>query len=282
MDGLYLEAVSASLQGTIDDPAHLALSLQLPAETTLAQEMAVIDPDALHEARELVKKELAKRNKQQFLALYHSHQDDGAYAVTPEAMGRRSLKNISLAYLMALDPLPKEIQELCYHQYRQATNMTDSIAALSQLVNLDHVMKDDALKDFYLKWKNDPLVLDKWFILQASSSLENTLDNVVQLTAHPSFSLFNPNKVRSLVGAFCSGNHVRFHVKNGAGYRFLAEKITELNAINPQIAARLVTPLISWRRYDAERQKLMRQELERILMIEDLCRDVFEIVSKSS
>lgn len=282
IDELYLEAVSASLQGTIDDPALLALSLQLPAETTLAQEMAVIDPDALHDARQLVKKELAKRNKQQFLSLYHSHKDDEAYAVTPEAMGRRSLKNTSLAYLMALDPLPKEIQELCYHQYQQATNMTDSIAALSQLVNLEHPLKDDALGDFYKKWINDPLVLDKWFILQASSTLENTLDNVIQLTAHRSFSLFNPNKVRSLIGAFCSGNHVRFHEKNGAGYRFLAEKIEELNAINPQIAAKLVTPLTSWRRYDPERQKLMRQELDRILMIADLSRDVFEIASKSS
>jgi aminopeptidase N len=282
IDELYLDAVAVSLQGNIDDPALLALSLQLPAETTLAQEMAVIDPDALHEARQLVKKELAKGNKQQLLTLYHSHKDDGAYAVTPEAMGRRSLKNISLAYLMALDPLPKEIQELCYHQYQQATNMTDSIAALSQLVNLDHVMKDDALADFYIQWKNDPLVLDKWFILQASSSLESTLDNVIQLTAHPSFSLFNPNKVRSLIGAFCSGNHVRFHEKNGAGYRFLAEKIQELNVINPQIAARLVTPLTSWRRYDAERQKMMRQELDKILLIKNLSRDVFEIVSKSS
>ncbi len=282
IDKLYLEAIAASLQGNIHDPALLALSLQLPAETTLAQEMAVIDPDALHEARQLVKKELAKRNKQQFLDLYHSHKDEGAYVITPEAMGRRRLKNISLAYLMALDPLPKEIQGLCYHQYQQATNMTDAIAALSQLVNLNHAMKDDALADFYEKWKNDPLVLDKWFILQASSSLENTLDNVIQLTASTSFSLFNPNKVRSLVGVFCSGNHVRFHDKSGAGYRFLAEKVKELNVINPQIAARLVTPLISWRRYDSERQKLMRQELDRILLIKNLSRDVFEIVSKSS
>jgi aminopeptidase N len=282
IDELYLQAVAAGLQGNIDDPALLALSLQLPSETTLAQEMAVIDPDALHDARQLLKKELAKRNKQQFLDLYHSHKDQGAYSITPEAMARRSLKNISLAYLMALDPLPKEIQELCYQQYRQATNMTDAIAALSQLVNLDHVMKDDALADFYIKWENDPLVLDKWFTLQALATLENTLGTVVQLTSHRSFSMLNPNKVRALVGAFCSGNHVRFHDKSGAGYRFLAEKIEELNAINPQIAARLVTPLISWRRYDAERQKLMRQELERILLIKNLSRDVFEIVSKSN
>ncbi len=282
IDELYLQAVAGGLQGNIDDPALLALSLQLPSETTLAQEMAVIDPDGLHDARQLLKKELAKRNKQQFLDLYHGHKDEGAYSITPEAMGRRSLKNISLAYLMALDPLPKEIQELCYQQYRQATNMTDAIAALSQLVNLDHVIKDDALADFYIKWANDPLVLDKWFTLQALSTLESTLGIVVQLTSHRSFSMLNPNKVRALIGAFCSGNHVRFHDKSGAGYRFLAEKIEELNAINPQIAARLVTPLISWRRYDTERQKLMRQELERILLIKNLSRDVFEIVSKSN
>ncbi|MCP4340579.1 MAG: aminopeptidase N [Desulfobulbaceae bacterium] len=281
IEELYLDAVAGSLAGEIEDPALLALSLQLPSETTLAQEMDIVDPDALHDARKLVKRELASRNKDQFTAIYHTNKERGDYLITPEAMGRRSLKNISLSYLMALDPLPEEIQNLCYDQYKLATNMTDAIAALANLVNLEDDLREDALENFYKKWVNDPLVLDKWFTLQAISTLENTLSTVKQLTDNPSFSISNPNKVRSLIGVFCSSNHVRFHDKSGAGYRFLADKIEELNSINPQIAARLVSPLINWRRYDPRRQSQMQQELDRILAIKDLSSDVYEIASKS-
>ncbi len=281
IEELYLAAVSGSLSGKIDDPALLALSLQLPLETTLAQEMDIIDPDALHCARQLVKRALAERNKEQFLALYHNNKESDTYSITPESIGRRSLKNISLACLMSLDPLPIEIQNLCSRQYQQATNMTDAIAALSNLVNLDNEIKELALGDFYKKWVNEPLVLDKWFTIQAMSYLESTLDNIRQLTNNPSFAMSNPNKVRALIGMFCSSNHVRFHDKSGAGYRFLADKIEELNSINPQIAARLVSPFINWRKYDSKRQELMQHELDRLLAIKDLSRNVYEIVSKS-
>lgn len=285
VEELYLDAISGSLEGNCDDPSLLALSLQLPPETTLALEMEIIDPDALHNARQLVKQKLAERNEKQFLTIYQRIKDQSAcnngYSITPNDIGLRSLKNISLAYLMSLDPLPQEIQDLCYKQYKQATSMTDTIAALSNLVNIDGKVKEETLGDFYKKWRNDPLVLDKWLILQATSSLENTLDNVKQLTKNRSFSIKNPNKVRSLIGAFCAGNHVRFHDRSGAGYRFLTEKIEELNSINPQIAARLVSPLTSWKRYDSERQKLMKIELDRILSIKNLSSDVYEIVSKS-
>lgn len=281
VEELFLRSVSSALSGKIDNPALLALALQLPSETTLAQEMDIVDPDALHGARELVKRELAQRNVQQFTAHFHGNRQAGTYSITPEAMGKRSLQNISLNYLMSLDPLPEEIQKLCYKQYRQASNMTDAIAALANLVSLDNTLRQDALDDFYAKWQQDPLVLDKWFTLQAMSKLESTLDNVKELTNNESFSISNPNKVRSLIGAFCSGNHVRFHDSNGAGYRFLADKIDQLNTINPQIAARLVSPLINWRRYDIKRQKLMQQELDRVLAIKNLSSDVYEIVSKS-
>ncbi len=281
IEELFLNAVAGSLRGKIDDPAHLALSLQLPPETTLAQEMDIVDPDALHYARQLVKRTLAAKNKDRFLELYQENKDNDTYAITPKAMGRRSLKNISLSYLMSLDPLPKDIENLCYEQYQKATNMTDSIAALANLAHLDSEMKEETFANFYKKWINDPLVLDKWFSLQAVSTLENTLDQVVHLTNNPSFSIKNPNKVRSLIGVFCSSNHVRFHDKSGAGYRFLADRIEELNSINPQIAARLVSPLINWRRYDAERQKQMQQQLDRILAIKGLSSNVYEVVSKS-
>ncbi len=281
IEEFYLDAVSESLEGKIEDPALLSFSLQLPSETTLAQEMDIIDPDALHMARQLVKNELARRNEKRFFAIYQKSKDNGTYAITPDAIGRRSLKNIALAYLMSLDPLPQEIKDLCNVQYHQATNMTDTVAALSNLVNLTDEIKNVALEDFYKKWVKDPLVLDKWFTIQAMSNLESTLDNVKRLTKNPSFSISNPNKVRALIGGFCSGNHVRFHVGSGEGYHFLTDMIEELNAINPQIAARLVSPLISWRRYDAKRQKLMLQELDRILTIKNLSSDVYEIVSKS-
>lgn len=281
IEELYLDAVSESLSGHIDDPALLALSLQLPSESTLAQEMDIVDPDALYIARLQVKREMANRNREQFAAIYHANREKGGYVITPEAIGERSLKNTSLSYLMSLDPLPEEIQHLCYEQYRQATNMTDTIAALANLVNLDSELREEALDDFSKKWINDPLVLDKWFTLQAMSTLENTLSNVEQLIKDKSFSMSNPNKVRSLIGVFCSVNHVRFHEKSGAGYRFLADRIIQLNSINPQIAARLVSPLINWRRYDPERQKWMQQELDRILAIKDLSSDVYEIASKS-
>jgi aminopeptidase N len=281
VDAFYLDAVSQSLSQDIEDPALLALALQLPSETTLAQEMEVVDPDALHGARQLVKSKLAEKNRERFFTLYQTNLEEGDYAITPEAMGRRSLKNVSLSLLMSLDPLPAEIKSLCHEQYRRATNMTDTVAALSNLVNIDDGVRGEVLEDFYEKWLGDPLVLDKWFILQAISSLPNTLKNVVHLTANRLFSISNPNKVRSLIGAFCSGNHVRFHEKDGAGYRFLGDRIEELNTINPQIAARLVTPLINWKRYDRERQEKMQKELARIAAIENLSPDVYEIVAKS-
>ena len=281
LDELYLDAVAHNIGREVEDPAILALCLTLPAETTLAQEMAVIDPDALHQARQLVKKELARRNRRAFLALYENNRERGEYRITPQEIGRRSLKNVSLSYLMALDPLPEEVLDRCHTQYCHATNMTDSIAALARLVDLDRSVRREVLDDFYARWVDDPLVLDKWFTLQAMSSLPNTLDEVKKLLDNPSFSIKNPNRVRALIGAFCSGNHVRFHEKSGAGYNFLADMIVRLNGINPQIAARLVTPLINWKKYDEERQQLMKNELARIASTKDLSRDVFEIVNKS-
>lgn len=281
LDGLYADAVFHSLSQEVEDPELLALSLTLPPETTLAQNMEIVDPDALHSARQLVKSQLAQQNVTAFRQIYATNHDPGKYLQTAEAMGRRSLKNAALSYLMAVDPLPEAHLSLCVQQYRSATNMTDCIAALANLVNVDHAVRQEVLTDFYNKWVGDPLVLDKWFTLQAISSLPDTLRNVEQLIDNPSFSIENPNKVRALIGAFCTSNHVRFHAKTGAGYKFLADRILELNIINPQIAARMVAPLIHWKRYDSARQQLMREQLERIAKGQNLSRDVYEIVNKS-
>lgn len=281
LDGHYVDAVLHSLDRDVEDPELLALSLTLPPETTLAQSMEIVDPDSLHRARQLVKSQLVQQNVAAFMQIYATNRDKGKYVQTSEAMGRRSLKNAALVYLMALDPLPEEHLSLCVEQYRSANNMTDCIAALANLVNVDHTIRQEVLTDFYNKWVGDPLVLDKWFTLQAVSILPNTLENVVQLIDNRSFSIENPNKVRALIGAFCASNHVRFHEKTGAGYRFLADKIIELNVINPQIAARMVAPLIHWKRYGSQRQELMREQLERIANSQGLSRDVYEIVNKS-
>ena len=282
LDPCFRDAVAQSLARPVEDSALLALALTLPPETTLAQEMAVVDPDALHLARQWVKRTLAADNRQAFERMYNGNREEGSYDISPPAMGRRSLKNVALSYLMALEPLPDEVLDLCLGQYRQAGNMTDTIAALAALVNLHHPLRSAMILEFHERWRDDALVLDKWFTLQAQSTLPETLDRVEELLSHPSFSMENPNKVRSLVGAFCAGNHVRFHEASGRGYAFLAERIIELNAINPQIAARMVAPLINWKRYDQRRQELMRQQLRRIADTPELSRDVYEIVTKSS
>jgi len=280
-DELYFNGVAHSLNAPVDDPSLLALALQLPAETTLAQEMSTVDSDALHNSRQAVKRELANRYQREFSRLYHSNITGSDYQITTKAIGERSLKNTALSYLMTLDPLPSDILQLCVDHYKQATNMTDTIAALQCIVNLENTIRTELFDDFYDRWQGDTLVMDKWFTLQATSFLPDTLENVKHLTNNSLFSIENPNKVRSLIGAFCSANHVRFHDKSGEGYSFLGDMIIKLNSLNPQIAARLVTPLINWKRYDKIRQPLMREQLDRIAGQKGLSRGVAEIVNKS-
>jgi aminopeptidase N len=242
--------------------------------------MAVIDPDLLHQARLFVRRELAKTLRQDFINVYEKNRETGSYAITPEAMGQRSLKNICLSYLLT-DPQDTDSLALCLEQYSSGSNMTDVIAALAALSNYPGPEREEALDNFYERWKNDPLVLDKWLIIQATSYLEDTLERVKGLLRHPSFSLRNPNKVRSLIGAFCSGNHVRFHDSSGEGYRFLTEQLMAIDPTNAQIAARMVGPFINWRKYDVPRQEMMREQLERLAGLENLSDDLYEIVKKS-
>lgn len=281
LDKDYIAAVSANVTNTNADKSLLAQALQLPPETYLAIQMDVIDPDAIHNAKNFVKRELAEQLYDQFIDVYRRNNQSSEYTITPEAMGQRSLKNVALNYLMAMEPARQEVIDLCLSQYESRANMTDVIAALGMIANSDLDIREDILEDFYELWKNDPLVMDKWFILQAISSRESTLEDVYELMKNPAFSIKNPNKVRSLIGAFCSLNHVRFHDAGGAGYEFLADRIIELNTINPQIASRLVSPFTTWKKYDGERQHLIRDQLERIINTPDLSGDVFEIVKKS-
>jgi aminopeptidase N len=166
-------------------------------------------------------------------------------------------------------------------QYREADNMTNAIAALHSVVNADLPAAMALLDDFHARWQHDPLVVDKWLILQAGCTLPGTLDRVKALTAHPSFTYKNPNKVRSLIATFCASNHSQFHAADGSGYAFLGDQILLLDTLNPQIAARMTTPLTQWQRYDAARQQLMRQQLERIGKQPSLSNDVKEVVERS-
>ena len=173
------------------------------------------------------------------------------------------------------------IEDLCLRQYEEAATMTDSIAALTQLAHRDSSHRRRALADFRQKWAGDKLVLDKWFAVQASSPRPDTLARVRELMRDSAFTLQNPNKVRSLIGTFSSVNPLRFHASDGSGYEFLADRVLELDAINPQVAARLLTPMGRWRRHDASRQEKMKAQLQRILDHDGLSKDSFEIARKS-
>ena len=194
------------------------------------------------------------------------------------------MKNTCLAYLLSPDAkgeVPFDLLDLAITHYNDADNMTDKVAALKAVINSDRAKGDVLLADFYGVWKEDPLVVDKWLTLQALCSLPGTLERVKKLTAHPAFVLKNPNKVRALIGAFCGANQVRFHDVSGAGYVFLADYVIRLNEMNPQIAARLLTPLTTWKRYDTERRSLMKGQLQRVMTMDKISGDVAEIAGKS-
>ncbi len=278
LDDSFVQALTKALESDLD-PALVAQLLSLPSELYLAEAMSVVDVDGIHLAREFVRRTLAERLRDAFETVYHANSTSGAYRFDSVHVARRSLKNLALGYLMTLNDAVS--RKLCLAQFESADNMTDSIAALTALANTDCAERAPALAAFYAKWQHDPLVLDKWFGLQATSRLPETLAEVRALTAHPAFEITNPNKVYSLIGAFARGNPVRFHDASGEGYQFLADKVLQIDAFNPSVAARMLSALSRWRKYDAKRQALMQAQLQRILAQPGLSRDAYEIASKS-
>lgn len=274
-----IAALRATLKDETQDAAFRALALTLPTESYLADQMSVVDVEAIHAAREALRKSIAEALNDELLATYRAMQTNAPFEPTAEAAGRRALKNVALSYLTATDA--PTMLELAVTQSRDADNMTDRMAALALLTDKDIPDRASALEGFYQRYRDDALVVDKWLSLEAMSVLPSTLQRVSDLLRHEAFSMTNPNKVRALIGVFAAGNPLRFHESDGSGYRFLAERIVELDRINPQIAARLVAPLGRWSRFDSKRQDGMRAALQSILDAGDLSPDVYELTSKS-
>ncbi|MGR8979664.1 MAG: aminopeptidase N [Gammaproteobacteria bacterium] len=276
---VIIEAFSKVLDDAWDDLSYFALLLNLPSEIYLTEQMRVVDVIAIHKARECVALALAEQLQEQFKRLYLKHHIDESGCFDARAIGRRRVKNASLGYLAKLENA--EIQQWSLRQFNGAKNMTDQIAALATIVNNPHPSKQHCLDSFYRQWRDEALVIDKWFTLQASSPMPGAFDNVRELMNHPAFDLKTPNRVRALIGSFSQSNPLHFHAENGEGYLFLTDQILALNALNPQVASRMVGALTSWRRYDEGRQQLMKAQLERIVAAEAISKDVYEVASKS-
>ncbi len=273
-----IDALRHTLISETLDEALIAQAVSLPAEAYIAEFMPVIDPEAIHYACRALRLRLCHTLHDELLRIYDRCADAGPYRTDAAAVGRRSLKNVCLGYLMEGEQ--PAIIDLCRRQYEQANNMTDRMAALVCLVNAAAVDTSAMLHDFYEAWQQDNQMMEKWLAVQASCRLPDTLDCTRALLSHPAFSFKNPNKVRALIGGF-AGNSVNFHRRDGAGYAFVAAEVLRLNDFNPIIAARLVSVFTQWRRYDRARQELMQAQLQRLADHEQLSKDVYEIVSRS-
>ena len=277
--GHFVDAIRRTLDDQRLDRSFIADAVTLPGLAFLGELTPEIDIEGLWAAQQRVRSVLSDRLADRWVSVYDANHATGPYRFTPAEVGRRRLRSTALSYLSLEGGDAARRRAVAY--FESAGNMTESIAGLAILAELGGTEGEAALAAFHERWKNEALVLDKWFAIQARTPTEGTLDRVRALVGHPSYDRRNPNRVYSLVGAFASGNPVQFHRAGGAGYRFLADQVLATDRLNPQIAARLLGPLGSWRRYDKVRQDLMRDELQRIVAEPGLSRDVFEIASKS-
>ncbi|MGC5699054.1 aminopeptidase N [Pseudomonas sp. NFXW11] len=283
LDQRLVTALGTVLADHSLDPAMVAEMLSLPGEAYLTEISEVADVEAIHAAREFARRQLAEQLSGSLWQRYQANRalsKATAYVAESEHFARRALQNIALSYLM-LTRKP-EVLAAAIEQFDAADNMTERLTALAVLVNSPfEAERAQALAVFAENFKNNALVMDQWFSVQAGSPLPGGLERVKALMQHPAFTIKNPNKVRALVGAFAGQNLINFHAADGSGYRFLADLVIQLNALNPQIASRQLAPLTRWRKYDSARQALMKAELERIRASGELSSDVFEVVSKS-
>jgi len=278
LDSDFAQALQMILTDSNLDPAFKARAMMLPTEQELAQLSDVVDPDAIHAARKALLKNLATALKVDLEATYKVLASDEAFAPTAEQAGRRALRNCCLGYLSNLET--NKADDLVFAHFDSATNMTDEIAALGILADGNSPHREGALTKFYDKWQHDPLVVNKWFGVQAMSARAAALADIKGLTFHPAFTLKNPNRARALLASFGFFNHVHFNDKAGAGYAWYVDQILALDAINPMVSARMITAFETWRRFDETRQTNAARELQRILDQKEISKNLFENTSR--
>ena len=277
-DTLLIGALRKLVNDKTLDPAFRELAISLPSEGMLAEQMAVIDPQSIHTARCALRRQLAQHLRADLLGAYQANHTPGAYRPDPLPAGRRALRNSVLSYLAELND--NTAHKLIQDQLEHASNMTDRVAALAAMVNHHVPGVQQALQQFYDEFTDEPLVIDKWFTLQAAAPV-TTVAAVRKLMQHPAFTLKNPNRARSLIFAFCNANPVQFHVADGSGHAFWAEQVIALNAINPQVAARLARTMDRWRKYTPALQLSMQAALKKVAATKKLSKDVAEVINKS-
>jgi aminopeptidase N len=275
----YAEALGRSLNDQSAEPAFTALLLALPSEHDLAIAAPPADPAAIHAAREALRERMAAHLGDRLRRLHLVMQSGAEFSPDAASAGRRALRNAAIELLAAEGGA--DVTERARLHYEGAGNMTDSIGGLNALMMIGGEPFEAALADFYERWRDEPLVIDKWFALQARDPSEGALGRVLGLTAHPAFDPKTPNRLRALVANFANGNPARFHDPSGAGYRFLADQILMVDAFNPNVAARLIEPLGQWARYAPKLGAAMRAELERIKASPGLSKNVYELASKA-
>nr|ACN58920.1 membrane alanine aminopeptidase N [uncultured bacterium BLR7] len=277
-DPAYLEAVGGVLARADEDHAFAALMLMPPSESELALRVTPIDPEAIHNARKQLIWAIQAAHGDAIAAIYARLESRGAFSPDAVSAGRRALRNMCLRFITSADDEMAALRADAH--YRQSSNMTEMSAGLSALARMTSPKRDAAFLHFHDRFKDNPLVLDKWMGMQAMSPSEDTVTRVRALMDNSHFTFKNPNRVRALIGAFAMGNPLRFHDKNGAGYTLVREVVGQLDGINPQTAARMAASFETWRRYDTERQKLMRGELEIIANQPNLSANLYEMVTK--
>jgi aminopeptidase N len=277
-DAALNDAFRATLNDTALDAAFRELALTLPSESMVAEQVDVVDPHAIHAVRQFLRRSLAEAMRTEWEVAYQSNRTPGTYSPDAVSAGKRGLKNLALVYLAELNDADAHL--LAQRQYDSANNMTDRMAALTALVNSSAPGREEALAHFYSEFENEALVIDKWFSLQATARTTDVAA-VRKLMEHPAFTLKNPNRARSLIFSFCNGNPAQFHAVDGSGYDFWAEQVIALNALNPQVAARLARSLDRWRKYAPALQQKMQSALKKVASAKSLSKDVLEVVTKS-
>ncbi len=275
----FVKALGVTVGDESLDPGYRAQFMFLPSENDLARVIARdVDPLAIHTARRELRRAIGATLHDMLAQVYARHEVKGPYSPAPAAAGRRALRNAALGYLTCRGK-SEDVARVAAH-FANARNATDEVGALAMLSELRSPERAKAFDRFYARWKDDHLVIDNWFAYQAGSPLPSTLTSVAKLMRHPLFSTKNPNKVRALLGTFAMANPVNFNRPDGKGYEFMAKRVLEIDAFNPQIAARLLSAFRSWKALEPERRKLAKKTLQGIAAAKPLSHDVFEIVGK--